>query len=174
MKAKLLASATQRSAVMERMQNVASTSAAATKPIPSMTDRSLIRRSLRLRDSAKMHAAGSHSSSHRARLAELSDPGTATLGLARQLSGTGAARLTDVCITAGRGSVSHACVPRSARKSKTFQKIGRLFAPLRATSVAKKPDGTFEPLASIERQNLMQVRLHSLCADNAQQDGARP
>ena len=49
MKAKLLVSATQRSAVMERMQNVASTSAAATKPIPSMTDRSLIRLSFRLR-----------------------------------------------------------------------------------------------------------------------------
>src|SRR6266699_7006558 len=49
MKAKLLASATQRSAVMERMQNVASTSAAATKPIPSMTDRFLIRLSFRLR-----------------------------------------------------------------------------------------------------------------------------
>jgi hypothetical protein len=70
-------------------------------------------------------------------------------------------------------SVTHAFrVPLGNRK--TFQKIGRLFAPLRATSVAKKPDGTFEPLASIERQNLMQVRLHSLCADNAQQDGARP
>jgi hypothetical protein len=49
MKAKLLASATQRSAVMERMQNVASTSAAATKPIPSTTDRFLIRLSFRLR-----------------------------------------------------------------------------------------------------------------------------
>jgi hypothetical protein len=66
---------------------------------------------------------------------------------------------------------------RSAFRSeieKHSKKIGRLFAPLRAASVAKKPDGTFEPLASIERQNLMQDRLHSLCADNAQQDGARP
>ena len=53
-----------------------------------------------------------------------SDLGTATLGLARQLSRTGAARLTDACITAERGSVSHACVPLGNRKP--FQIIGRL------------------------------------------------
>ena len=69
-----------------------------------------------------------------------SDLGTAALGLARQLSRTGAARLTDVCITAERGSVGRVCVPVGNRK--TFQKIGRLFAPLRATLVAKKPPGT--------------------------------
>jgi hypothetical protein len=43
MKAKLLAIATHRNALMERMQNVASTRLAAAKPIPSMTGRSLIR-----------------------------------------------------------------------------------------------------------------------------------
>src|SRR6266576_258039 len=57
-------------------------------------------------------------------LASPSDLGTAALGPARQLSRTGAARLTDVCITAERGSVSHACGPLG--KSKTFQKIGHL------------------------------------------------
>jgi hypothetical protein len=60
MKAKLLASATQRSAVMERMQNVASTSAAATKPIPSMTDRFLIRLSFRLRWTLQDAHGGAH------------------------------------------------------------------------------------------------------------------
>ena len=100
-----------------------------------------------------------------------SDLGTAALGLARQLSRTGAARLTDVCITAERGSVSHACVPLGNRK--TFQKSD-------ACSLAtihlgcEETSGNLEPLASIERQNLMQVRLGSLCADNAQQGGARP
>jgi hypothetical protein len=42
MKATLLAIATQRSALIERMQNVASTRPAALKPIPSMTARWLM------------------------------------------------------------------------------------------------------------------------------------
>jgi hypothetical protein len=69
-----------------------------------------------------MRAAGSHSWSHRSpsRWQLPSDLGTAALGLARQLSRTGAARLTDVFITAERGSVSHACVPLENRK--TFQR----------------------------------------------------
>src|SRR6266850_5980666 len=98
-----------------------------------------------------------------------SDLGTAALGLARQLSRTGAARLTDVCITAERGSVSHMCVPLGNRK--TFQKSD-------ACSLAtihlgcEETSGDLEPLASIERQTLMQVRLGSLRADNAQQGGA--
>ena len=100
-----------------------------------------------------------------------SDLGTATLGLARQLSRTGAARLTDVCITAERGSVSHVCVPLGNRK--TFQKSD-------ACSLAtihlgcEETSWNLEPFASIERQNLMQVRLGSLRADNAQQGGTRP
>ena len=100
-----------------------------------------------------------------------SDLGMAALGLARQLSRTGAARLTDVCITAERGSVSHACVPLGNRK--TFQKSD-------ACSLAtihlgcEETSWNLEPLASIERQKLMQVRLGSLRADNAQQGGTRP
>src|SRR5216683_3897477 len=141
MKARLLAIATQRSAVMERMQNVASTSAAATKPIPSMTDRSLIRLSFRLRWTLQ-HARGGlilFAASLASRWQLTSDLGTAALGLARQLSRTGAARLTDACIAAERGSVSHACVPLG--KSKNIPK-NRTLAPLRATLVAKKPPGT--------------------------------
>jgi hypothetical protein len=49
MKATLLAIATQRSALIERMQNVASTRPAAAKPTPSVTDRSLIGSSFLLR-----------------------------------------------------------------------------------------------------------------------------
>jgi len=66
-----------------------------------------------------------------------SDLGTAALGLARQLSRTGAARLTDACIAA---ELSQSRV-RSARKSKTIPN-NRTLAPLRATLVAKKPPGT--------------------------------
>src|SRR5258705_11307364 len=100
MNARLLASATQRSAVMERMQNVASTSAAATKPIPSMTDRSLIRLSFRLRWTLQDARCGLTLFAHRSpsRWQLPSDLGTVALGLGRQLSRTGAARLTDGCI----------------------------------------------------------------------------
>ena len=173
MKAKLLASATQRSAVMERMQNVASTSAAATKPIPSMTDRSLIRLSFRLRWTLQDAHGGLtlFVASLPSRWQLPSDLGTTTLGLARQLSRTGAARLTDVCITAELGSVSHACVPLGTRK--TFQKSD---ACSLATSHlgCEETSWNLEPPAPIERQNLIQVRLGSLRADHAQQGGARP
>ena len=125
MKAKLLASATQRSAVMERMQNVASTSAAATKPIPSMTDRSLIRLSFRLRWTLQ-HARGGltlFAASLASRWQLTSDLGTAALGLARQLSRTGAARLTDVHRRRARLSQSRV---RTARKIEKHSKIGHL------------------------------------------------
>src|SRR5260370_8124716 len=102
MKAKLLASATQRSAVMERMQNVASTSAAATKPIPSMTDRSLIRLSFRLRWTLQ-HARGGlilFAASLASRWQLTSDLGKAALGLARQLTSTDTSHPTQSSIAA--------------------------------------------------------------------------
>src|SRR6266704_3060954 len=147
MKAKLLASATQRSAVMERMQNVASTSAAATKPIPSMTDRSLIRLFLSVALDSARCTLRAHTLGRIApvSLATPSDLGAAALGPARQLSRTGAARLTDVCITAERGSVSHACVRLGNRK--TFQGSGGLLPTIQC----KQDSPAFEPLAAIER-----------------------
>src|SRR5215468_12668230 len=92
MKATLLATATKRSALIERMQNVASTRPAAAKPTPSMADRSLIRFYFLLKAARRIGAG--FTLPHQWRSAQsVSAVAARALGLARQFGRTGAARL---------------------------------------------------------------------------------
>src|SRR4051794_4193026 len=89
MKATLLAIATQRSALMERMQNVVSTRPAATKPTASVTGRWLIHFSFRGAEPCEMHGVLSRSNpSARWSATAFSDRAMGGLGPARQLSRT--------------------------------------------------------------------------------------
>src|SRR5262245_19398633 len=92
MKATLLAIATQRSALIERMQNVASTRPAAAKPSPSVTEKSPIRFSFLLRWARETRLSASKISLAPVRRAQfLSCFGARELGLMRQLLRTAAA-----------------------------------------------------------------------------------
>jgi hypothetical protein len=84
----------------------------------------------------------------------------------------GLERPSGAFIAAARGAISDACIPPG--KSKNIAKIRRLFAP--ATGhLPSRCNGTrrnLERLASVARQNLMQVRRP--CAPTTHQVGGRP